>query len=320
MTCSAAGGPADGPQVVLVTGASSGIGRATARLAAGRGAHVVLLARGEGPLREAAAECAAAGAASTLVLTCDVGDDAEVAEAVARAAARYGRIDVVVHSAGVVAYGRTELVPAEVFDGVLRTNLTGAVNLARHVLPGMRERDHGVYVQVGSVIAHLAVPMMSPYVVSKWGVRALVRQLQVENRDRPGVHVCYLAPGGVGTPIYLQAGTYQGHVGRPPPPVVSAEHLARAAFRLVDRPRARVQVPVSNNLLRFGFSALPWLYDPLVRLLFPVGATDLTRRVPDGPGNVLASQPAGNRVDGRQGSALAGVARNLVSLLRDRSR
>ncbi len=304
-----------GPRVVLVTGASSGIGRATAHLSADAGDHVVLLARGEGPLEDVAGECDERGAASTMVVPTDVGDDAAVHTTVERVLERHGRIDGVVHSAGVVAYGRTEQVPPEVFESVIRTNLFGSVNLARHVLPGMRKRNAGTFVQIGSVIGHLAVPMMSPYSVSKWGVRALVRQLQIENQDRSGVQFCYLAPGGVDTPIYWQAGVYDGHVGRPPPPVVSPEHIAKHAMRLLEHPRKQVQVPITNHLLRFGYSFLPDVYDWLVRPLFPFGAKDLTSDVSSTSGNVLESSPGGNQLKGDQGNALVGIARNVVRRL-----
>jgi NAD(P)-dependent dehydrogenase (short-subunit alcohol dehydrogenase family) len=303
------------PRVVLITGASSGIGRAAARMAAENGNAVVLVARGAGPLGIVASECESRGAASTLVLPMDLGDDDAVRDGVARALERYGRIDGVVHAAGVVAYGRTEDVPPEVFDGVLRTNLIGSVNLVRHLLPGMRERDAGVFVQIGSVIGHIAVPMMSPYAISKWGVRSLVRQLQIENRDRSGVHFCYLSPGGVDTPIYWQAGVYDGHIGRPPPPVVTPEHIARHAMKLLDSPRKASQVPVTNHLLRLGFTALPDLYDFLVRQLFPFGAKDLTVDTSPTAGNVLGSSPEGNQLRGEQGNALVGIARNVVRRL-----
>ncbi len=303
------------PRVVLVTGASSGIGRATAQLSAEAGDHVVLLARSEGPLEEVAAECDERGAASTLVLPTDVGDDAAVQAAVESVFERHGHIDGVVHSAGVVAYGRAEQVPADVFDSVIRTNLLGSVNLVRHILPSMRTRNAGVFVQIGSVIGHLAVPMMSPYSVSKWGVRALVRQLQIENQDRTGVHFCYLSPGGVDTPIYWQAGVYDGHVGRPPPPVVSPEHIAKHALRLLEHPRKQVQVPITNHVLRFGFSFLPDVYDMLVRPLFPFGAKDLTNDVSTTSGNVLDSSPEGNQLKGDQGNAIVGIARNVVRRL-----
>lgn len=303
-------------RVVLITGASSGIGRATAVRSASVGDHLVLVARGLASLQEVADECDAAGAASTLVFAADVGDDDAVKACVAGALERHGRIDAAVQSAGVVAYGRTEEVPAAIFDGVIRTNLLGSVNLVRHVLPQMRRRGSGSIVLVGSVIGHIAVPMMSPYVLSKWGIRALARQLQVENRDRQDVHVSYVSPGGVDTPIYLQAATYAGHVGRPPPPVVTPEAVARVVLRRLDQPRNRTQVGAANDLIRFGFSALPAVFDVLVGALFPVGATDLTYDVPRREGNVLASRGEGNRLRGDQGNPVVGVIRNLGVKLR----
>ena len=106
--------------MVLVTGASSGIGEAVAHRAAARGDHLVLLARSKESLERVAAECDARGAASTLVAVADVSDDAQVAAAVAAATRRHDRIDEVISSAGVVAYGRIEDVPADVFDQVVR--------------------------------------------------------------------------------------------------------------------------------------------------------------------------------------------------------
>src|SRR3712207_154748 len=119
------------PSVVLVTGASSGIGRGTVLEAARRGAHLVLVARGEHSLDDTAEECRAAGAGSVMVVPTDVGEDDAVARCVAQVLGRHARIDVAINAAGVVAHGRMEEVPAHVFDGVIRTNLLGAANLAR---------------------------------------------------------------------------------------------------------------------------------------------------------------------------------------------
>jgi short-subunit dehydrogenase len=307
-------------RVVVVTGASSGIGRATALRAADAGDHVVLAARGACALEEVAQQCRDRGAASATAVPTDVGDDDGVARLVQRVRATHSSIDAVVHAAGVVAYGRTEDVPAEVFDGVLRTNLHGSVNVARHVLPVLREQEAGTLVLIGSVIGHIGVPSMSPYVVSKWGVRALARQLQLENRDRPGVHVSYVAPGGVDTPIYQQAATYDGYLGRPPPPVASPEKVARSALRQLDRPRARTQVNLSNHVIRFGFTALPAVYDLLVGPLFRVAAMDGTARVDATPGNVLTPPEPGNAPRGRHGSPVAGIVRNLAALVRPSGR
>jgi short-subunit dehydrogenase len=300
------------PRVLLVTGASSGIGRATALQAAATGDHLVLLARDPATLDQAAEQCRAAGAGSVLTVPTDVGDDDAVADAVGAVLSRHSHLDAVVHSAGVVSYGRTEDVPVEVFDGVIRTNLTGSVNVVRHVLPVLRAQGAGTLVLVGSVIGHITVPTMSPYVLSKTGVRSLARQLQVENRDLPEVRIEYVAPGGVDTPIYQQAANYAGHEGRPPYPVASPEHTARQILARVERHHLRSQLSLANEVIRFGHTVLPAVYDALVTPLFTLIATDLSRPADPGAGNVLAPQPQRNAVHGDQGNALLGLGRNLV--------
>jgi NAD(P)-dependent dehydrogenase (short-subunit alcohol dehydrogenase family) len=304
-------------KVVLVTGASSGIGRATAVRAARQGAHVVLVARDEGPLKAAAVACEEAGAASALVLPADTGDDAAVGAVVRTTVDRLGRIDVAVSNAGVVSYGRVEDVPAEVFDGVLRTNLHGYANVARHVLPVLRRQEQGSLVLVGSVIGHIAVPGMTAYSVSKWGVRALARHLQLETRDLPDVHVGYVAPGGVDTPIYAQAANYDGHEGSPPPPVSSPDKVARQILDKVGRDHGREQLTPVNDLIRFGFVAMPRVYDVLVAPLFKVMAVDLARPIAPWTGNVLESHPDGDAPTGGYGSVLRTIAGNVGAVARD---
>lgn len=306
------------PQVVLVTGASSGIGEAAAYAAARRGDHVVLVARGRRALSRVAGECDRLGAATTLVAPADVSDDDEVRVAVSAAVEEHGRLDVVVSCAGVVAYGDLTRVPVDVFDQVIATNLTGAVNLARHVLPVLRSQDSGSLVLVGSVIGHIAVPDMAAYVVSKWGVRGLVRQLRVDNRDHPGVHIGYVAPGGVDTPIYEQAATYGDAVGRPPFPVASPERIAARVLAVADRTHRGGQFGLANDVIRLGFTTLPWVYDRVVGPLFRVAAQDLVTPVVRGPGNVLATRQEHNRLRGSHGNALLGVGANVAELVRRR--
>ena len=214
------------PRVVLITGASSGIGRAVAHRAASAGDNVILAARGATALEETARECEAAGARSVMVSPIDVGDDDAVGSCVRTIVAEHGRIDAIIHCAGVVAFGRTEDIPVDVFDRVLVTNVIGSVNVARHAISRFREQDHGSLVLMGSVIGHAAAPRMTPYAVSKWGVRALARQLQIENRDKPDVAISYVAPGMVDTPIWRQAANYTGQEASPPPPVASPEQVA----------------------------------------------------------------------------------------------
>ena len=303
------------PRVLVVTGASSGIGRAFALEAAGLGDHLVLAARSEESLADVATHCSARGAASVLVVPTDVGDDDAVAALVGRAVEEHDRIDAVVNSAGVVAYGPAEEIPREVFDRVLRTNLAGSANVARHTLPVLRRQERGTLVLVGSVLGSLAAPAMTPYVVSKWGVRGLARQLRVENRDLPGVHVCHVAPGGVDTPIYDQGANYAGVPGQPPPSV-TPELVARRVLQRLDDPPAELQVGIGNDLMRFGATFLPRAYDALVGPVFGVVGLDPTRRRPADPGNVLEPDPGRNAVRGDYENVVHRVGRTLLTRAR----
>jgi NAD(P)-dependent dehydrogenase (short-subunit alcohol dehydrogenase family) len=286
------------PQTVLVTGASSGIGRATARQFGEQGAVVVLVARGRPALEAAAAEVRDAGAAEAVICPADVTDEDAVRAVVESTVARFGRLDAVVHSAQVMAYGRIEEVPAKVYEAVVDTALHGTANVARAVLPVFRRQEGGSLVVVSSLLASVATPQMGSYIAAKWGQLGLVRVLQQEVRDAPGVSVTAVAPGGVNTPIYAQGASYMGSTGRPPPPVYSPERVARKVVAAVDRPRRLVQAGVLNVLITAGFRFLPGLYDLLVTPLMSLAAT---ARDSIGPtvGNVFESRPEGNATRGR---------------------
>lgn len=297
--------------VVLITGASSGIGRATAQAFAARGVliaqpgrgggsalpvHLVLAARAAESLAEVERECLALGSTAMVVPT-DV-SSAEAVEALfAAAVARYGRVDAVVHSSAVVAYGRFPDVPAEVFDQVLTTTLTGTANVSRTALRLFKSQGVGRLVIVGSLLGKIATPLMGAYVTAKWGVHGLVRVLQIEARQTPGIHVSLVWPGSVDTPTYQQAANYVGRMGRPPPPIVSPEKVARAIVRAVEKPRRERSVGIANRVMLAGFRFLPGVFDVLVGPL--MGVAGLTRRPLDAtPGNVFEPNPSGEAVHG----------------------
>jgi NAD(P)-dependent dehydrogenase (short-subunit alcohol dehydrogenase family) len=286
------------PQVVLVTGASSGIGRATAIQLAGRGARLILVARGRESLEEAAAEARAAGAEAALVRPADVTDEFAVQAAVDEAVAEFGRVDVVVHAAQVMAYGRIEDVPRKVYEQVVDVALHGTAVVARVVLPLFRKQRAGHLVVVNSLLGNIATPLLGSYVAAKWGQLGLVRVLQQETRDEPGISVSAVQPGGVDTPIYVQAASWTGSTGRPPPPVYSPQRVARTVLSTLDRPRRIVQAGFFNPLITAGFRLVPGVFDALVGpLLQRMAIAD--DDVPPTEGNVFESRPAGNATEGR---------------------
>jgi NAD(P)-dependent dehydrogenase (short-subunit alcohol dehydrogenase family) len=286
------------PETVLITGASSGIGRATALELAVRGARLVLVARGKEALEDTAGEARAAGATAVLVHPADVTDEDAIRDAVQAAVQQFGRLDAVVHAAQVMAYGTIEELPREVFEAVVETAVHGTAVIARVVLPLFREQEGGHLLVVNSLLGQVATPLMGSYVAAKWGQLGLVRVLQQEVRDAPGVEVSIIQPGGVDTPIYFQAASWTGSTGRPPPPVYSAERLGRRVVALLDRPRRQVQAGIFNPLITAGFRLAPAVYDLLVGPLLQRMAI-ANDDAPPTEGNVFASQPSGNATDGR---------------------
>lgn len=285
--------------VVVVTGASSGIGRATALILAGQGARLVLAARSAESLEGAAADCRAGGA-EVVTVVADVVVQVDVERVRGVAVERFGAIDGWVHTAAVVAYGRFEDVPAETFRRVLDVGVHGSVHVARVALGQFRHQGHGTLVLTGSLLGEIATPYLSSYVTAKWAVRGLARVLSLETRGEPRVHVCVVSPGSIDTPVYSQAANYAGRAGRPPPPVDPPEKVARAVLRSLRDHRPRRSVGPANLVSRAGFTLLPGVFDLLVGSLMRAGGLSRQHLAPH-EGNVFTPSPAGDEVHGRWG-------------------
>ncbi len=263
----------------------------------------MLASRSRAVLEIVARECEALappGRPGAHVVPTDVADRAAVEALLCSAVDRFGRVDAVMVSAAVVAYGRFTEVPGDVFDQAMKVNLLGTANVARAALELFGAAGGGHLVVVGSLLGRITTPWMSSYVAGKWGVHGLARTLQQEVRRMPGVHVSLVAPGSVDTPVYSQAGSYAGRVGRPPPPVVRPEAVARTIAHVLDRPRRMVSVGRFTPVMAAAFRLLPSLFDALVTPLMSV--LGLSRRnVEANSGNVWAPTPAGEAVHGRWG-------------------
>jgi short-subunit dehydrogenase len=255
---------AQNPAVVVV-GASSGIGRETALAYARRHARLILAARSEDALETVADECRLAGAVEVVVQPTDIADAQRVQSLFDVAEARFGHIDVAAQCAAVAAFGRFEDLPVDVFDGVVRTNLLGAANVARSALRHFQARGTGHLVLVGSLLGVVAVPYQSAYVVSKFAINGLVRALRQENRHLPGVRVHGVYPGPVDTPVYGTASNYTDRKPRVPPAANAADAVAAAIVRATDRSRSSErQIGLVNRPMILAYRLVPRVFDALI--------------------------------------------------------
>lgn len=270
---------------VVITGASSGIGRATARLFAEEGACLVLAGRDQDTLDAVAAECRDRGATAISVRT-DVSSATDVDRLADAAVERFGGIDVWVGNASLYSFGTFEQTPPEVFDRLLAVNLSGQVYGARAALRVFRRQGHGVLIPVASIYSRITSPLVSPYVTSKFGLLGFLEVLQMELRSSPEIHVCAVLPATIDTPIHQHAANHTGRPVRPLPPVTDPVRVARAIVRVSRAPRRLTQVGRVQSLFVHVRALAPAAYQAVVARVYP--ALALGRgSVPVSDGNVF---------------------------------
>jgi short-subunit dehydrogenase len=223
-------------KVALVTGASSGIGAATARLLAGEGYRVALVARRRERL-DALAEEIRHGGGTAVSCPADVTDAGAARDAVARTMGAWGRVDVLVNNAGRGFAATLEMTTETELRELLELNLVSVLTLTRAVLPDMIARRSGHVVNVGSIVGRRGIPLRSAYAASKFGLTGLTESLRQEVR-RHGIHVSLVLPIYTATEFHaIEARRAQPVRGGP---VQSAETVARAIVRCLRRPRPEV--------------------------------------------------------------------------------
>lgn len=215
-------------QVLVITGASSGIGLATAQAAARQGAQLVLVARSEFALIELVERIEAEGGEAIFVVA-DVGVAAELEKVASAAMARFGRIDTWINNAGVTIYGRLEEVTEQDGRRLFDTNFWGVVNGSMVALPYLRQHG-GALINVGSEASEAVIPLQGMYVASKHAVKGFtdVLRVEVEQMDKAPVAITLIEPTTVDTPLPQRARNYMECEPQLPAPLIEPERVAAA--------------------------------------------------------------------------------------------
>ena len=287
-------------QVVVVTGASSGIGRETTRFLARHGASVVLAARDEGALREAAAEVEVLGG-QALVVVADVADAAQVQRVADRAAAQFGRIDTWVNNAGIATYGTVEQTTIDEMRRTIEVDLLGTIHGAKAALPFLRQ-SRGALINVASVTGRLPVPLLAAYSAAKHGIMGFSDALRMElDHDKAGVSVTTILPYGINTPFFNHARSKLGVMPRPTPPAYPPSAVAEAIAWAAEHPTREIVVGGAGKSALLMRRLSPALVDKVMTLGGLAFRMQKSNRPDDGVDNLFAPVPNSGAVEGDYG-------------------
>jgi short-subunit dehydrogenase len=276
-----------GKEVVVVTGGSAGVGRATVREFAKNGANVGIIARGEAGLAGAKADVEAAGQ-EAYVVQADVADADAVQSAADEIADHFGRIDVWVNNAMTSVFGRFESIKPEEFKRVVEVNLLGFVHGTQAALSHMRDCSHGSIVQVGSALAFRGIPLQSAYCATKHAVEGLTDSLRAEllHDDDTHIDLSIVHLPAMNTPQFGWVRNHMDYNSQPVPPIYQPEVAARAIYKAAHTKKREIWVGSSTAQVIVGNRLSPDAGDHyLARTGFSSQQTDEPHN-PNSPDNL----------------------------------
>jgi NAD(P)-dependent dehydrogenase (short-subunit alcohol dehydrogenase family) len=251
-------------QVVVVTGASSGLGRAIARGAGERGAQVVVTARNQQALDNCVAEIERAGS-EALAVAADCAEQEQVEHVVEQAVERFGRIDTYVANAIVTVYSEAERLLPEELRRVMDVNFFGVVYGFWASLAHLRE-SRGTFLHVSSALAYRGIPLQAAYCASKAALRAFLESARVEEQKAgTGVAISLVLPGAINTPQFDRDRQKIGYQPQPVPPIYQPEPFAEATLRCAERPVRELPISWGAQKLLWGQKLSPRAGDWVLR-------------------------------------------------------
>ncbi len=295
-------------KTIVITGASSGVGRAAALQFAKHKVTLVLAARGEKALYSAAEECKEWGANAIAVVT-DVTNANDVKELAKAAIELSGKIDVWINNAGVLAAGDFDKTPVQVHTQVIETNLIGYVHGAHAALPYFIKQGYGSLINNISVGGWLPVPFGVGYSASKYGIRGFSEALRGELAKYKDIHVCDLFPAFLDTPGTQHAANYTGVMLKPAPPVYDPQKVAKAMVKLAIQPKDGTTIGSVATLLRLAHFISPKLTRNFTGL-FMKTYFNVAEETPVTSGNLFEPVEYGTSVYGGWNSPADAAVRN----------
>lgn len=275
-------------QVIVITGATSGIGLSTARMAAERGAKLLLIARNEAALKQLTRELSERGC-HAVYCAADVANEDDLRQAAERAISRFGRIDTWVNNAGVSIFGRNEDVSRADQRQLFETNFWGVVHgsllAARYMKAG-----GGALINIGSAFSDRAAPLQGMYAASKHAVKGFTDSLRVElEHGNAPISVTLIKPASIASTFLAHAKNYMDVHPTLPPPVYAPELVAQAILHAAEHPKREIYVGSASRLLHATAYHFPQLLDKgMKRLMFPLQRTNKPPR-PSGQNNLYSA-------------------------------
>jgi NAD(P)-dependent dehydrogenase (short-subunit alcohol dehydrogenase family) len=286
--------------VVVITGGTAGVGRATARRFAGSGARIAVLARGQDRLEATARELSGLGARAALAIRCDVAEPAQVFAAAAQIEQELGPIDIWINNAMTTVFGRFRSLTPEQYERVTRVTYLGYVWGTRAALDHMIPRNRGTIVQVGSALAYRSIPLQSAYCGAKHAIVGFTDSIRSELlHDGVAVALTCVHLPAVNTPQFSWCLNKLPYEPEPVPPIFQPEIIADAIFHAAHHPRREVYLGWPTVKAVFGQRLAPGYAD---RYLARHGFSDQTTdepRDPTRPANLFAPVPGDPGAHGR---------------------